>query len=88
MSDKPQGTITVRNLVSHRTKEGIVAIEFDGRPIGQLDTESAYKLSRDIAECAAVAELEAGLVDFLTTSVGLSLDQAAQVLGEYRRQRG
>jgi hypothetical protein len=80
--------ITVKNLVSHRTHEGIVAIEFDGKPIGQLDVESAYKLSRDISECAAVAELEASLFGYLRGQCGLSLDQAANFIADFRRKRG
>jgi hypothetical protein len=79
--------ITVRNVVSRRTQEGLVEILHDEVLIGQLEPENARQLAGQIHECAAVAETEAMLVAFLMRRVKLTLEQAVQVLADFRTQR-
>jgi hypothetical protein len=80
--------ITVQNLVSSRTREGIVEILFDGKSLGQMDVVTARKLAQDVHECAAVAECDAMLIGFLTDRGGLSVEQAGEVLRDFRARRG
>lgn len=90
MGDEKQNggaTITITNLVSHGTRQGVVAIHHDGKQIGQMDPKTARQLAEQIHECAAVAETEAMLVGFLMEQIGLTLEQVTTVLGEFRRRR-
>ncbi len=80
--------IEVTNLVSHRDQRGIVQIACEGKPLGQMDVQTARQLAQQIEECAAIAECEAMLVAFLTTRLNLSIEQACAVLADFRQQRG
>ncbi len=79
---------SVRNLVSNRTKEGLVELVLDGKPLAQLTVSEAREISQNINECAAVAECEAHLLAFLMDRIKLTTEQAAQILADFRQRRG
>jgi hypothetical protein len=80
--------LSVANLVSHRTREGIVQLLQDDQPIAQMSPDEARSFASQIQECAAVAECEAHLIAFLTARVEVPMEYAIQVLKEFREQRG
>lgn len=87
MSDEAK-VISVSNLVSGRTGEGLVQLEYDGQVLAQLRVGEAREVARHLCECAAVAETEAMLMRFFQRRLHFDQGQAVQVLADFRAQRG
>lgn len=79
--------LTVSNIVSAQTGEGLVSVELDGQLLARLDIKSAREFATHVSECAAVAECEANLLRFLSKTVGQPLDECAAILAEFRQFR-
>lgn len=69
------------------TQKPFVALEADGELLAQIPPEGARALAYNLIAVAEAAEQDAFLVSFMQSRVGLPLEQAAQVLGEYRQWR-
>jgi hypothetical protein len=80
--------LEVSNLVSARTREGLVRLALDGKELAQLSVAQARDLAQNLHECAAVAETEAMLIVFLMDVVELDLSRAVQILADFRMRRG
>lgn len=69
------------------TQKPFIAVEFDGQILDQIPPEGARALAYNLIAAAEAAEQDAFLVSFMQSRVGLPLEQAAQVLGEFRQWR-
>ncbi len=78
--------IYVRSLVSHRSGEPVVEIEW-GKEKGQLDYKSALQLSQQISSAAETAIVEASVVEFLRTEVNLDTEGVSNFLAQIRDAR-
>lgn len=79
--------LTVSNIVSVQTGEGLVSIELDGKLLARLNIEQAEEFARNVMRCASVAECEANLLKFLSKKFSLPLIDCAKILGEFRQYR-
>lgn len=79
--------LTVSNIVSAQTGEGLVQLELDGKLIAQLSTDQAEEFSKNVMSCACVAETEAMLFRFMREKVGVTLDKTSAIIHEFRRYR-
>lgn len=79
--------LTVSNIVSSKTGEGLVSIELDGKLIARLEVKSAQEFASNIMCCASVAETEANLLRFLSERLNRSITECAAILQEFRTYR-
>ena len=75
-------------ILSRSDHQGKVSVEFDGKALTQMDTDTARELAHNFLECAEAAEQDAMTWAFLRTQVGLSEEKAARMIGELRQFRG
>lgn len=91
MSEEPKdqdfdNKIWVSSIVSNRTKEGMVNIQWGGKA-AQMSTKEARELGLHLLEAAEAAESDAGIFHVITTKVGLPEDGAFKLLIDLRAYR-
>lgn len=79
-------TIKLQSLVSDDNFDSIVELRW-GKQQTQLSTSEARKLAFSIFEVAAEAEIDAKIVKWAITRLGLSPSEAAGLLSEFRQMR-
>lgn len=83
---KDEETIWITSLVSSRTKEGVVELNW-GDKKAQLSPEEARKHALKILECADAAETDAFIVEFFVKRLGQEFDKALMILQDFRSFR-
>lgn len=81
-----EGTILITSLVSSRTREGVVQLEW-GDKKAQLSCEEARQHALRIMECAEAAESDAFFIEWLQTNLSFSMETAVQMLENFRSYR-
>lgn len=84
---KTLGRVEITNGFGQATREPYVEINWPNGGTIQLEPEEARLIARMIAEAADAAEQDAFLVAFHMDEVGLTFEQAAQILPRYRAWR-
>lgn len=82
------GKVEVTNGFGHNSKQPFVEVNWptDSGKI-QLAPDEARLIARMIAECAEAAEQDAFLVAFMMDEVGLTFNEAAQIIPRYAAWR-
>ena len=78
--------IWVTSIVSSRTLEGMVNLQWDGKAC-QLSVQEARQLGMQLLKCAEAAEGDAGIFHILTKQAGVEEGIAYQVLQDLRKYR-
>jgi hypothetical protein len=78
--------IHITSLVSSRTKEGVVQLNW-GDKKAQFSAEEARKHALRIIECAEAAETDAFIVDFFVKELNQEFNHAVRILVEFRAFR-
>jgi hypothetical protein len=78
--------IHITSLVSSRTKEGVVELNW-GDKKAQFSPEEARKHALKILECADAAETDAFIVDFFVKRLGQKFEQSLRILQDFRAFR-
>lgn len=80
----------VETIYGKETRQPLVKIDWDSDGAGLtavVTPEEARRMSRMLHEAAEAALVDGFLVGFIAERVGLPIDQAAAVLGEFRAYR-
>lgn len=78
--------ITTKSIVSHRTKRGVVVLEW-GDMAGQFDPEDARQFAHTILRECDNAETDSFMYEFLVRTVAVDHHAALTMLVEYRAHR-
>lgn len=79
--------LSVSNIVSAQTGEGLVSIELDGKLLARLDIKGAEEFASNVMRAASVAKTEAMLLRFLSQKLGRPINECALILREFREYR-
>ena len=75
-------------ILSRRDHSAQVAVEFNGKPLTQMDVETARELAMNFLQCAEAAEQDAMVWALLRTQMGVEEDTAASFIHQMRAHRG
>lgn len=86
LNEGAEKVIWITSLVSNRTQKPRIQIQV-GEIMEQLDAAAALDIAQHIIECVEGAYADSYIVNFLLERTGVSLEQAASILPEFRSFR-
>jgi hypothetical protein len=87
MSDKPEDNVLWHQSGVNRDGEAFIQLILNDKVIAQQSIEQAREHAKAVLEACEAAEQDAFLVYFFKKQVGLSENQAARILVDFREWR-